>query len=255
MSVENYDLTRTWNRLYPWRIDHGSLSDHPAFRQTVGYSRTGAYHQNGPSRSGLLDWHIHYWETLTGPSGITVPTTANVLFVGAGFGWLGEAARGLGWDSLAFVDDSNWIAAHKNDLGWRWNGSAWVEDTPNAVEDILQRGLSPANSLKNTLKGIFTSSPGDTSGEPDLIVTESVVSGLLHPSMGANYQEDEGDSDELTPFFGECDAVIDDAGTVLHMADTTTRVPYNVLSLAEWKALRPAHSFAPSGPYSDFEIL
>ena len=255
MPVANYDWTATWDWLYPWRLDHGTLNDHPQFKQKVGYSRTGAYHRNGPSRTGLLEWHRQYWQTLTGANGIPIPLTANILFVGCGFGWLGEAARSLGWTSLAFLDDSNWIAAHAGDLQWRWNGSAWVQDTPNAVESILQRGLSPPNSLKNTLKGIFTEGTGPTTGEPDLIVTESVISGLWHSSMGANFEPGEGHSDELTPFLDECDAVVAAGGSVLHMADTTARAPFNVLTLPEWKALRPAHLWAPSGAYSDFEVL
>jgi hypothetical protein len=269
MSIVDYDKARTWQWLYSRRLDHGTLSDHPLFRQQITYGRDYAYTMQSPW--GELTWHTEYWRALTedhlwhpsqqrAQSFLTIPTDAHLLFVGSGFGFLAEAARSLGWTSVACLDDSNWINDHKADLAYRFTGSSWVQDTPNAVETIIQGDLAATQQIRNALKPIYNNG----SGEPDWIITESVVAGLTEPTDPL-YSPGEGDANDLTPFLDDCDSLLAPGGTVVHMCDTTIRPPFNVKSLAEWKAYgdnptyggpRPNHRWAMSGYFTqDWEIL
>jgi hypothetical protein len=237
------------------------MQGHPLFGQTIYYGRDRAKMMMNAGEHNRLDWYVQYWRALTedhlwtaglgrAQSFVTIPTDANVLFVGSGFGFLAETARSLGWTNIACIDDSNWIGDHKADLAYRWTGSAWVQDEPNASETIIQRNINNAAQTKNALKPAFGGA-----GEPDWIITESVLSGLTEPTDPL-YSVGEGDTDEVTEFLDDCDNLIATGGTVLHMCDLTIRPPFNQHTLAEWNALRPAHRYAASGYYvQDWEIL
>jgi hypothetical protein len=224
----------------------GQLLDHPLWGQVVTYGRDRAKVMDEPGADDIT-WHRKYWSSLTGL--VTIPTDAHILFVGAGFGFLAEAAIDAGWLSVACCDTSAWIQAHKTDLAWRRQGEGWVQDQPNAREEILDRSVENPAQLKNALKSIF----GNGTGEPDWLITESVLSSLTDPT-DPFYDEGEGDADDLTPFLDNCDAVVAPGGTVLHIVAPTVRAPFNQKTLAEWKLVRPAHRYAPDR-YGMAEVL
>lgn len=242
MPIFDYNKSRTWDGLYRTHIALGEWSTHPLFGQTVGYGRTYANLMQAPW--GDITWHRNYWSALT--SAIAIPTDATIAFIGGSYGFLAEAAIAAGWPNCQVVDDSNHIDAHKNDLAWRSpdGGTTWVEDTPNAVRPILKNTLDNPAQLRNAL-----------GGRQDFVITEFLLQDLfspLDPLFDASTE-----SDELTQALTNCDGVaVSGTGTVLHLVSTdrNARPPYHVKSLADWKAIRPAHRFAPAS-LTDFEVL
>lgn len=247
MAIFNYDHQRVWWQQFRRHVN-ASDNDHPLAGQWVTYGRTRANLMDYPL--GTLSWHTHYWAALTGA--IAIPTDANLLFVGAGFGFMAEAARAAGWASIGCIDDSNWIEAHAGDLAWRHDGAIWVQDTPNAIEVIHKLPLSATNPIKNAMKPVF----GTPTGEPDWVITEFMLASLTDPTDPL-FDAGEGDADDVTPALDDCDALLAPGGTVLHLVTTapSAKPPFNVKTLAEWKALRPAHRFAPPQLSRDFEVL
>lgn len=247
MPVYDYNKARTWNALYRRHVDLGEWSTHPLFGQTVTYGRSFANLMAAPW--GDISWHRAYWAELT--STITIPTDASLVFIGAGFGFLAEAATDAGWTNIRTVDDSNFIDAHKSDLAWRSpdGGQTWVEDVPNMRADIQAGHVKAAltktpNSLRNQI-----------GGAKQWVITEFMLQDLFAPSDPLFDAATE--SDELADAFQGCDGLVVAGGAVLHLVvtDRHARPPYHVRSLADWKALNPAHLYAPAAYGLGFEVL
>jgi len=246
MPVGNWNLARMFGT-YWLPIDHGEepVRSHPLWGQVVNYGRTRANLLQAPW--GDITWYRNFWNLVASAGGIQPSDT--IVFLGAGFGYLAEAALDAGWASVQTVDDSNWIDAHKDELGWRWNGSAWVQDQKNmsdAVQAVWHKAALTSNpvALRNAL-----------GGRRDWVITDSMLSSLVS-SADPFYTAGEEDGTELDTAFAGCDGLVQPTGTVLHLVTLNAKPPFHRRdSVASWKALHPAHAFAVNGPFPDFAIL
>ena len=254
--IVDYNKSRSWWWLYRTHVTFAALGGHPLFGQLITYSRERAKMMQDPEVDALT-WHTAYWDTLVNDPthGLGIPTSANILFVGAGFGFMADVARAAGYTSLSLIDDSNWIHDHKNDPAWSWSGSAWVNDVATqALEPIHQASLDATQSIRNYNKTIWGGQ-----GNADWVITEFMLSSLTDPS-DPRYSVGEGDADELAAALADCDALLDTGGTVVHLVSPTVREPFNVKTLAEWRTQvtadgHPAHRIAPSYVGQDWEVL
>lgn len=252
MPIFDYNKARTWNGLYRKHIDLGEWSTHPLFGQVTTYGRTWANLLQAPW--GDITWHRAYWSALT--SAIMISQTDALVFIGGGFGFLAEAAIDAGWPNVRLVDDSNFIDARKSDLGWRSpdGGTTWVEDVPNMRADIQAGHVKAAltanpNALRNQI-----------GGRKQWVITEFLLQDLFHGGSVVSpdplFEPGAEDGGELTDAFSGCDGLVDTGGTVLHLVSDArnARPPYHVKTLAEWKTIHPAHSFAPAS-LTAFQVL
>lgn len=246
MPIHDYHVARTWNALYRRHIAEGSepVRSHPLFGQWATYGRTYANLMGLPK--GDISFHRNYWSALTAT--VPIPTNASVAIIGGGFGFLCEAALDAGWTGAQLVDDSNWIDANKGVAGWRYDGQNWVDDTPNmaaAVQAVYHKAsLDNPNNLRNLL-----------GGRQDVVITEFMLSSLY--STADSLYDASTENDELSETFNNCETLATPTGTVIHLvtAVPNAKPPLHVKTLAEWKALRPAHRFAPAYVGGDWEVL
>lgn len=229
MPVVDYDLNRTWASIYARKLDfpYYQQTGHPLFGQRVIYGRDFAKAMMAPEDDDIT-WHKLYWAGLA-PQ-LSVPVDATIAFIGAGFGFLSEAATAAGYTNVQAVDDSNWIHEHKTDLAYRWDGAAWVQDEPNAAVVIIQASLDNPASLRNAL-----------GGRQDLVITDGMLSSLQSPA-DPNFTASL-ESDELTDAFNNAEGIVATGGTILHIVSPNIRHQYHRKTAAEWKALRPGHLF------------
>lgn len=237
MPVVDYNSQRTWSAFYRQDL---LIPGHPLNGTSVGYSREYAKIMKLPELDDIT-WHREYWALLAAAAGI--PNSATVACIGAGFGWLVEAAIDAGWPNVQAVDDSDWILAHKNDLAWRFNGSVWVQDEVTAQVPIIQASLDSPIPLRNAL-----------GGRQDWVITESMLSSLWSPADPLF--DGTLESDELTNAFNNCETVaVATNPNILHLITLAPRGDFHRKTLAEWKALRPGHLFAPNGPIPGFAVI
>lgn len=224
MAVDVWNEAQ-WNQFYRVRKKHGGAVNEPDGGWVFGYGKN--YLTAGdPTRDHLTRFRQR-WSALVSAFGIQ--PTDRVLVVGCAFGYLMDAANDAGHSLIWGIDNSPYVASAKG-----------VESSGNQViveADI--RGLG----LRNTFRQLT----GDD--EFHWVVTEDVIA--CYPtddSEGANQNVL-----NLAPLLE----------TLLYNGLPTTRVihitsvamepgvggdsAFTWLTLAEWKALIPTHSFMSTG--------
>lgn len=246
MPVIDYSNPDLWWIAYKLKVNRRELAGHPLWGQYIRYSREFAKLMSKPEEDDI-SFFLSFWDGLTSdPEGygysVTIPTDAKVAIIGAGFGFLAEAAVRRGWTDVWALDPSDYIDARKNDLAWRKSGETWVQDEVTAQVPIIKHGTgSNVNQVRAAI-----------GGNPDWIITDDMISSLKHPNR------DPSDPDELTPALQWLDSLVATGGTVLHR--TTIKEfggpPFHTPTLAEWKSFYPTHLFCPPVyPSRHWEIL
>ena len=203
----DWDNATLWTALYRNQDNDGTF---------IGYGRRYAEIQDGNRSNTELGVFIARWQALVNEFGIL--TTDRILIAGCAYGFLIEIANDAGFANVWGIDNSTHIA---NNRGVESRGDVlFVED------DIRGGGRVKAALRSLTGDDIF-----------DWVISEDVVPGYSVI--------------ELPPLLDAAEAVLDPGkldSNIVHLM--TILVPgksgdssQTWLTLAEWNAVRPAHSW------------
>lgn len=221
MPLKTWDTKADFDSAY----DVGLEPDgHPNTRPEVRghYERSAVFNAGDPR----LDFVTPEWSAIL--DHFAWPTTARILVVGCGYGWA------LEYLSLA-----------------RGYAEAWGVD-PSAYIQATKSEVSPQDGVQNALLGgrVLASDPSRDAGRDqcvcdsvgkgstfDVIVTERVLSSLTDLEARV-----------LSKALHSA-ALLSSTGTVVHVENDGPAglAGFNEKTLADWKALLPADSFAASG--------
>lgn len=187
------------------------VEGHPKYGQTITYGRDYAELFYMPHQPGLT-YYEDRWTRLT--SQWDWDLNSRILVVGCGFGFLIEVAHDAGYTNIWGLDNSHYISSKR---GVEARGDVLMVD-----DDI--RGEGRIKTALRTLTG------DDTFG---VIITEDVLTSY--------------DIAEMPPIFAACEAGLatgNPASNIIHMvSEGPINQPFTSLTLEEWQALAPTHSW------------
>lgn len=211
-----YNTEADWLGIYRIRIRDIS---HPLNGQTVGYGRVWAQRSTGPYDDDLTEFNNRVANLVRL---FSIQTTDRILVQGCGLGFLIEAFKDAGFLECFGLDNSSYISSIRA-----------VEANANSViveQDIRGGGLMRAQLQTQTGGNSFT-----------WVITESVLE---------SYEDL-----ELSELLDDAESVLNptkDEANIIHMVmsvkdpaqpDRSIGPQFNQKTLAEWKAVRPAHSW------------
>lgn len=227
-----------------YRIRIKNPADPQVGQHVSGYGRQFASNYLNPgdgdwTRSRFYEIRIAQMQGILGP-GLTA--NSRVLIVGAAFGFTVEQLIAFGIANVWGTDISQWIA-----------DNIVTEADPAIAPRLFQKDITDADA-----QSFFQTNTG-TNGKFNVIVTDDVLSSYDPATEAA----------ALTAFFDACETLLqgNQLDRVVHLATslepdetlTPSAADPNVtdggrrtdlgitwLSLADWKALRPAHTFVNS---------
>lgn len=222
MPLVDYNLQSTWDSLYSIRIRDPQAPD---FQQRVGYGRRFAQRVQGPY-SDTLDYYKQRkdWAAL----GFQITPASQVLVVGCGYGYLIEELKAAGLNKVYGLDYSTYLQAN-----WAANASP---QTQIVWADALALDSS---QVKNAMRSTFGTNTFD------YIITDSMLESFTDQELAALWPALESRLARNTPI-NHIIHIVDD----LKPGDNPT-VNLRWLTLQEWAALRPTHSWlsANGGQY------
>lgn len=226
MTVDNWTQA-TWEAFYRVRKKHGGAVHEPDGGWVFGYGKN--YLTAGdPGRDHLMRFRDR-WSALVSNFGIQ--PTERVLVVGCAFGYLMDAANDAGHSLIWGIDNSPYVASAKG-----------IEASGNQV--IVENDI---RGLGGQMRQVFRNLTGDDVF--DWVITEDVVACYrVDDSEGANQNVL-----NLAPLLETLLPPGVSASHIIHITSVALESgvggdsAFTWLTLAEWKALIPTHSFMSTG--------
>lgn len=216
---------KTWNTQADWDARPHGVScrirdpQHPLFGQRVGYGRVWAQRFKGPYDDNLTEFN----DMRDGILGaFPIQTTDRILIAGCGFGFLVEAFHDAGFTETFGLDSSDHIDSNR--------ATETRGDVIFIKDDMRGGGRVLAAFRRETGDDIF-----------DWIISQLVLESYEDAEMTDLLDAAEvvlNPSQPTTNIIHAVMCVLDPS-----RPDRSIDPLYNQKTLAEWKAIRPTHSF------------
>ncbi len=211
----DWDDPAVWQGAYGIR-DRDPSS--PTFGSRLGYSRVAMVQVLDPS-SPSLSLYAERRDRLIADYGIQ--PSESILVAGGGYGFLAEVFLSAGYGRVYSLDGSAVVEAGMA-------AETAPEVVPRMVAVPIQGAASTRAALKVATKAI-EGPPGYSTF--DWVVTEDLLPGYSTAEVGV--------------ILDACEVGLDgtDLARIVHLVTTPLPPPWTDLSLEDWAALRPAHSW------------